>query len=164
MNRSAARELRVGLVVLVGLTALLSLLVLARVGPGFLGPRRSLDVIFKDGQGIRVGCPVRVAGVDAGRVLAVRLVQTDDGLRVRLTLTLPARPVRVKASRRTTSTRNIPAGTTVSALPPRGPRPTGPPVIAPSASAGGIGCRPNASQIASSDGQKPVLGAISAAR
>jgi phospholipid/cholesterol/gamma-HCH transport system substrate-binding protein len=90
MNRSAARELRVGLVVLVGLTALLSLLVLARVGPGFLGPRRSLDVIFKDGQGIRVGCPVRVAGVDAGRVLAVRLVQTDDGLRVRLTLTLPA--------------------------------------------------------------------------
>jgi phospholipid/cholesterol/gamma-HCH transport system substrate-binding protein len=90
MNRSTARELRVGLVVLVGLAALLSLLVLARVGPGFLGPRRTLDVVFKDGQGIRVGCPVRVAGVDAGRVLEVRLFEDDDGLRVRLKLTLPA--------------------------------------------------------------------------
>lgn len=90
MNRSTARELRVGLVVLVGVAALLSLLVLARVGPGFLGPRRTLDVVFKDGQGIRVGCPVRVAGVDAGRVLEVRLFEDDDGLRVRLKLTLPA--------------------------------------------------------------------------
>lgn len=90
MNRSTVRELRVGLVVLVGLAALFSLLVLARVGPGFLGPRRTLDVVFKDGQGIRVGCPVRVAGVDAGRVLEVRLFEDDAGLRVRLRLTLPA--------------------------------------------------------------------------
>ncbi len=90
MNRSTVRELRVGLVVLLGLGALFSLLVLARVGPGFLGPRRTIDVVFKDGQGIRVGCPVRVAGVDAGRVLEVKLFQADDGLRVRLKLTLPS--------------------------------------------------------------------------
>lgn len=90
MSRTAVRDLRVGLAVLVVLGGLFSLLVLARVGPGFLGPRRLLDVVFQDGQGVRVGCPVRVAGIDAGRVVDLRLFEAEDGLKVRLRLSLPA--------------------------------------------------------------------------
>ena len=83
------RELRVGLILLVALAGLVGLLVLASVGPGFLGPRRTLEVIFKDGQGIRAGCPVRVAGIDAGRVLGVELYESEEGLRVKIRVSMP---------------------------------------------------------------------------
>ena len=89
MTRGMLRELRVGLILLLALLGLVGLLVLASVGPGFLGPRRTLEVVFKDGQGIRAGCPVRVAGIDAGRVLGVELFETDEGLRVKIRLSMP---------------------------------------------------------------------------
>ncbi len=89
MSRGMLRELRVGLILLVALAGLVGLLVLASVGPGFLGPRRTLEVIFKDGQGIRAGCPVRVAGIDAGRVLGVELYESEEGLRVKIRVSMP---------------------------------------------------------------------------
>jgi phospholipid/cholesterol/gamma-HCH transport system substrate-binding protein len=90
MGRTTLRELRVGLVVLIGLAGLIGLLALAAAGPGFLGPRRTVEVVFRDGQGVRVGSPVRVAGIDAGRVQAVELFEAEDGVRVRVRLSLPA--------------------------------------------------------------------------
>jgi phospholipid/cholesterol/gamma-HCH transport system substrate-binding protein len=89
MNRASLRELRVGLVVVGALGALLALFFAATAGPGFLGPRRIIEVVFRDGQGVRVGCPVRVAGIDAGRVVGVQLFEAEDGLRVKLRLSLP---------------------------------------------------------------------------
>jgi phospholipid/cholesterol/gamma-HCH transport system substrate-binding protein len=83
------RELRVGLLMLGGLGGLALLFFLSSAGPGFLGPRRLIDVTFRNGQGIRAGCPVRVAGIDAGRVAAVELYEGDDGLRVKLSISLP---------------------------------------------------------------------------
>ena len=61
-SRTSRREVLVGLVIVVGLGGLLGLLVLAGGGPGFLTARRTIDVIFRDGQGIRDGSPVRIAG------------------------------------------------------------------------------------------------------
>ena len=84
------REVRVGLVVVAGLAALVGLLVMASGGPGFLAARRSVEVVFRDGQGIRVGSPVRVAGIDAGRVAAVELAEVDGALRAKVRLALPA--------------------------------------------------------------------------
>jgi phospholipid/cholesterol/gamma-HCH transport system substrate-binding protein len=79
----------VGVVVVVTLVGLLGLLGLAGGGPGFLTARQSIDVVFRDGQGIRVGCPVRVAGLDAGRVVDVDLTEMDGALQARVRLSLP---------------------------------------------------------------------------
>src|SRR3954452_19182118 len=89
MPRASIREIRVGLVVAVGLVGLVGLLALAGGGPGFLTSRRTIDVVFRDGQGIRVGSPVRVAGIAAGRVVAIDLAEVDGALRARVRIGLP---------------------------------------------------------------------------
>ena len=53
---------------------------MASDGPGFLAPQKTIDVIFRDGQGIRVGSPVRVAGLDAGNVVDLDLVEVEGTL------------------------------------------------------------------------------------
>ena len=87
--RASGREIRVGLVVVVALAALMGLLALASGGPGFLADRRQIDVDFKNGQGIRPGSQVRIAGVESGRVLAVTLAEVDGTLRARVRLAVP---------------------------------------------------------------------------
>jgi phospholipid/cholesterol/gamma-HCH transport system substrate-binding protein len=88
--RSSGREIRVGLVVVLALSALMGLLAMASGGPGFLSDRRQIDVDFKNGQGIRPGSQVRIAGVESGRVLAVTLAEVDGSLRARVRLAVPA--------------------------------------------------------------------------
>ena len=90
MGRSSKREIRVGFVVLLGIVGLFGLLVVANGGPGFLAERRQIEVVYRDGQGVRVGCPVRVAGIEAGRVQAVELVEREGELWARVRITLPA--------------------------------------------------------------------------
>ncbi len=90
VSRTSIREVRVGLIVLAGIGALIGLVVLAQGGPGFLAPRRTIDVVFHDGQGVRVGSPVRVAGIDAGRVTAIELAEVEGVLCARVRLTVPA--------------------------------------------------------------------------
>ncbi len=87
--RASGREIRVGLVVVLAMAALLGLLALAGGGPGFLAHRRRIDVDFRDGQGIRPGSLVRIAGVDAGRVVAVTLADVEGVLRARVQLAVP---------------------------------------------------------------------------
>ena len=87
--RSSGREIRVGLVVVVALGAMLGLFSLAGGGPGYMAPKRTIDVDFKDGQGIRPGSGVRIAGIDSGRVVAVTLAEVDGVLRARVRLTVP---------------------------------------------------------------------------
>ena len=91
-GRGTSREILVGVVVVVTLVGLLGLLGLAGGGPGFLTARRTIDVVFRDGQGIRVGCPVRVAGLDAGRVVDVDLTEIDETLWARVRISLPIGP------------------------------------------------------------------------
>jgi phospholipid/cholesterol/gamma-HCH transport system substrate-binding protein len=79
----------VGIVVVVTLAGLLGLLGLAGGGPAFLTSRRTIDVVFRDGQGIRVGAPVRVAGLDAGRVVDIDLTEIDEALWARVRIALP---------------------------------------------------------------------------
>ena len=88
--RASGREIRVGLVVVAALAALMGLLALAGGGPGFLADRRQIDVDFKNGQGIRPGSQVRIAGVESGRVVAVTLAEVDGSLRARVRLAVPA--------------------------------------------------------------------------
>src|SRR5262249_36305837 len=88
-GRGSLREILVGLVVVVTLVGLLALLGLAGGGPGFLSSRRTIDVVFRDGQGIRVGCPVRVAGLDAGRVVDINLTEIEGTLWARVRIALP---------------------------------------------------------------------------
>jgi phospholipid/cholesterol/gamma-HCH transport system substrate-binding protein len=91
MSPATAREVRLGFLVLLTLAVLAGFVVLAGGGPGFLASRRAVDVVFRDGQGLRVGCPVRVAGIDAGRVTAIELDAAPEGtLRARVRLSLPA--------------------------------------------------------------------------
>ena len=71
----SAREIWVGLIVLVAIAGLIGLVGLASDGPGFLAPQRTIDVVFRDAQGIRVGSPVRVAGLDTGTVVDLDVVE-----------------------------------------------------------------------------------------
>ncbi len=87
--RSAGREVRVGLVAVAALAGLITLLVLAGDGPGFLTTRRQVEVDFRDGQGIRAGNAVRIAGIDAGRVTDVTLAEVDGNLKARVTIAVP---------------------------------------------------------------------------
>lgn len=89
-TRAAGHEVRVGLVAVVALGSLLTLLVLAGDGPGFLTTRREVEVDFRDGQGIRAGNGVRIAGIDAGRVTDVTLAEVDGNLKARVTIAVPA--------------------------------------------------------------------------
>ncbi len=79
--RSKVREIWVGLIVIVAVAGLIGLVGLASDGPGFLAPQRTIDVVFRDGQGIRVGSPVRVAGLDTGNVIDLDLVEVEGTLR-----------------------------------------------------------------------------------
>jgi phospholipid/cholesterol/gamma-HCH transport system substrate-binding protein len=90
-SRSSAREVWVGLLVIVALGGLIALVGMASDGPGFLAQHRSIDVIFRDAQGIRTGSTVRVAGLDTGNVVDVDLVVDDEGMvRSRVRISLPA--------------------------------------------------------------------------
>jgi phospholipid/cholesterol/gamma-HCH transport system substrate-binding protein len=93
-GRSRVREIWVGLIVIVAVAGLLGLVTLASDGPGFLAPQRTVDVVFRDGQGIRVGSPVRVAGLDTGNVVDLDLVEVEGSLRARVRISIPANLVK----------------------------------------------------------------------
>jgi phospholipid/cholesterol/gamma-HCH transport system substrate-binding protein len=88
-DRGSLREILVGVVVVLTLVGLLALFGLAGGGPGFLTSRRTIVVVFRDGQGLRVGCPVRVAGLDAGRVVDIDLTEIEGTLWARVKIALP---------------------------------------------------------------------------
>ncbi|WP_169972943.1 MlaD family protein [Tautonia rosea] len=89
MSRSTIRDARVGLVLVAAVAGLLGLVVLAGGGPGYLvTDRTSIDVYFRDGQGIRPGHPVRIAGLEAGRVSDVDIVDHEGALRARVRLSI----------------------------------------------------------------------------
>ena len=87
--RAASREMLVGLVCVVALGGLAVMLVLAGGGPGFLASYRTIDVYFRDGQGVREGSSVRIAGIDAGKVTGVDLAEDEGGLKARVRIALP---------------------------------------------------------------------------
>jgi phospholipid/cholesterol/gamma-HCH transport system substrate-binding protein len=82
------------LVVIVAVAGLIGLVGLASDGPGFLAPQRNIEVIFRDGQGIRIGSPVRVAGLETGNVVDLDLVEVEGMLRARVKISLPANLVK----------------------------------------------------------------------
>ncbi|MBV8677522.1 MAG: MCE family protein [Planctomycetaceae bacterium] len=88
-GRASGREVLVGGVIVAALAGLLGLLGLAGGGPGFLSSQRTVDVIFRDGEGLRVGSPVRIAGLDAGRVVDIDLTEVEGTLRARVKVALP---------------------------------------------------------------------------
>lgn len=89
MSRSTIRDARVGLVLLTAAAGLVGLVVVAGGGPGYLmADRSSIDVYFRDGQGIRVGHPVRIAGLEAGRVSAVDITDYEGAIRARVRLSI----------------------------------------------------------------------------
>ncbi len=90
-GRTASREILVGGIVVAAIAGLLVLLTMAGGGPGFLATRRTIDVVFRDGQGIREGSPVRIAGIDAGRVTEVDLIEFEGSLRARVRISLPVK-------------------------------------------------------------------------
>ena len=89
-TRSTAREVWVGLIVIIAAGGLIALVSMASDGPGFLAPQRTIDVVFRDAQGIRIGSSVRVAGLDTGNVVDVDLVEVEQTLRARVRISLPA--------------------------------------------------------------------------
>jgi phospholipid/cholesterol/gamma-HCH transport system substrate-binding protein len=90
MSRSTSRELLAGWVALIGIGVIAAVFVIGSGGPGFFSPRRTIDVLFRNGQSIRIGSPVRVAGLETGRVTAVDLAEVNGLLQARVRLSIPA--------------------------------------------------------------------------
>ena len=88
-GRASRRELVVGLVMVAALAGFLGMLILAGGGPGFLSQSRTIDVIFRDGQGLREGSPVRIAGIDSGHVTDINLIEFEGTMRARVRIALP---------------------------------------------------------------------------
>jgi phospholipid/cholesterol/gamma-HCH transport system substrate-binding protein len=89
-GRASTREVFVGLVTFAALAGVVALLALAGGGPSFLARVRTFDVIFRDGQGLREGSAVRIAGIDAGRVVEIDLIEYEGSLRARVRVAVPA--------------------------------------------------------------------------
>ncbi len=88
-GRASRRELVVGIVMVATLAGFLGMLALAGGGPAFLSQNRTIDVIFRDGQGLREGSPVRIAGIDSGHVSAIDLIDFEGSMRARVRIALP---------------------------------------------------------------------------
>jgi phospholipid/cholesterol/gamma-HCH transport system substrate-binding protein len=67
-------ELRVGVTVLVACVTLGILIFLMTGTTGLFTPKIQVKCYFDDAEGLRVGAPVRLQGVDIGNVIAVRIV------------------------------------------------------------------------------------------
>jgi phospholipid/cholesterol/gamma-HCH transport system substrate-binding protein len=90
-TRSKRLDFLVGLVVACAGAAGLGLFFVASGGPGYLTTSRtSVDVLFRDAQGLRVGQAVRVAGLEAGRVAAVSLHHAEGQVRARVRISVPS--------------------------------------------------------------------------
>lgn len=87
--RTAGREIWAGLVVVLALGAMFGLFAMAGGGPGFMAKQFLIDVDFRDGQGIRPGSQVRIAGIEAGRVVDVTLAEIEGILHARVRLAVP---------------------------------------------------------------------------
>jgi phospholipid/cholesterol/gamma-HCH transport system substrate-binding protein len=71
-------ELRVGITVLISSLTLGLLLFLMSGTAGLFTPRIILKSYFDNAQGLRVGAPVRLSGVDIGNVTIIRIVPDKD--------------------------------------------------------------------------------------
>src|SRR6266849_3441726 len=71
-------ELRVGLFVMVGVV-ILAVAIFYVTGADFLGAKYRLRTYLPEVEGLTVGAPVRLDGVEIGNVDAIRLAPTDPG-------------------------------------------------------------------------------------
>jgi phospholipid/cholesterol/gamma-HCH transport system substrate-binding protein len=71
-------QLRVGITVIVAGLTLAFLLFLMSNTAGLFTPRITLRSYFDNAQGLRVGAPVRLSGVDIGNVTRIRIVPDED--------------------------------------------------------------------------------------
>jgi phospholipid/cholesterol/gamma-HCH transport system substrate-binding protein len=71
-------DLRVGLTVLFAMAVLIVLIMLMSSTTGLFTPKRHLKTYFNDAEGLRVGAPVRLQGVDVGNVASVNITTKDN--------------------------------------------------------------------------------------
>jgi phospholipid/cholesterol/gamma-HCH transport system substrate-binding protein len=79
-------QLKVGITVVVAALVLAGLIILMSGSGGLLTPKLILRSYFFDAQGLRVGAPVRLSGVDIGNVSQIRIVRNQPLAPVEVTM------------------------------------------------------------------------------
>ena len=79
-------ELRVGLTVLFAAVTLTVLIFLMSGTTGMFTPKIKLKSYFDDANGLRLGAPVRLAGVDIGNVEGIRIIRENQITPVEVTM------------------------------------------------------------------------------
>lgn len=77
MIKKAGAEFKVGLFVIIALAILVGLVV--RAGDFYMKPGYTLHLFFNAINGLEVGSPVRLAGVNVGEVKGIRVVRDSNG-------------------------------------------------------------------------------------
>jgi phospholipid/cholesterol/gamma-HCH transport system substrate-binding protein len=84
-------QLKVGLTVIVASITLGILIFLMSGTGGFLAPKIQLKSYFDNANGLRVGAPVRLSGVDIGNVIKIRVVPDNQLTPVEVTMKVSTR-------------------------------------------------------------------------
>ena len=79
-------ELRVGLTVLFAAVTLTVLIFLMSGTTGMFTPKISLRSYYDDANGLRIGAPVRLQGVDVGNVESIRIIRENQATPVEVTM------------------------------------------------------------------------------
>ena len=84
------KEIWAGLFFIVGIIVIVFMILSLGSKTGITEPKYYVDVVFSDIGGLKVGAPVRVAGVDVGTVLAIDFISHPEfaDKRVRVTLSV----------------------------------------------------------------------------
>ena len=88
-------RVRRGYMILVGIAIVAALIFNINAVKDLAGDRTDLVALLPDAAGIRVGAPVRVAGVESGRVTGIDFVQAGDSATVALHLRIEGESTRV---------------------------------------------------------------------
>src|SRR5437899_8363887 len=86
-------QLKVGLVILVGVAGILVAIMNLNEGMGLFGGRATFRALVEDSHGIKVGAPVRLNGVDTGNIIRIAIDSSSGKVSLTFTVNNDIRPL-----------------------------------------------------------------------
>ena len=92
-TQTAWAQLKIGIVILIAIAGILAAIMNLNEGMGVFSPRTTLRAHLDDSQGIKVGAPVRMSGVDVGNVKRITIEAVNGKVALQFTVSNAVRPL-----------------------------------------------------------------------